>query len=166
MNRKIVILTVNKKKNYGFQIAVCSSKVPNCVLKSVFIVIDRYFFLHDFPMWYIKACNFLHSSRVQLEHMFSGLTIISYRNMRVQKLIWFQIFFLLFTKPHFETSNAIWMQWKVHLFMHYRLSQTFSHRRSHTPYNNCNELFLNSIYCRRLPESWSDTGSWQWRTPS
>ena len=36
-------------------------------------------------------------------------------------LIWFQIFFF-FTKSHFETCNAL----KTHIFMHFRLLQTFS----------------------------------------
>ena len=53
------------------------------------------------------------------------------RDVRVQILIWFKTF-LLFTKPHFQTFNAVRMHWKAHLFRHFRLFQTFSHRRSHT----------------------------------
>ena len=50
------------------------------------------------------------------------------RDVRVQVLIWFQTF-LLFTNPHFRFLCIE----KVHLFRHFRLFQTFSHRRSHTP---------------------------------
>ena len=54
------------------------------------------------------------------------------RDVRVQMLTWFQTF-LLFTKPHFQTLNAVWMHWKAHLFKHFILFQTFSHRCSHIP---------------------------------
>ena len=53
------------------------------------------------------------------------------RDVRVQILIWYQTF-LLFTKPHFQTFSAL-LHWKAHLFRHFRLFQTFSHRHSHTP---------------------------------
>ena len=46
------------------------------------------------------------------------------RDVRVQILIWFQTF-LLFTKPHFQTFNAVWMHWKAHLYRYFRLFQTF-----------------------------------------
>ena len=35
----------------------------------------------------------------------------------------------LFTKPHFQTFNALWMQWKAY----FQAFQTFSHRHSHMP---------------------------------
>ena len=36
-------------------------------------------------------------------------------------------------KPHFQTFDVIWMHWKAHLFRHFRLYQTFSHKCSNTP---------------------------------
>ena len=57
-----------------------------------------------------------------------------YRDMRVQSLI---TDFLLFTKPNFQTFNAVGMHWKAHLFRHFILFQTFSHRLlSHPLYEN------------------------------
>ena len=45
------------------------------------------------------------------------------RDVRFQILIWFQTFFLLFTKPHFQTYNAL----KKHIFSDYfRLFLTYA----------------------------------------
>ena len=59
---------------------------------------------------------------------------VIHRDVRVQIFILFQTF-SLFTKPNFQTFNAVWMHWKAHLFRHFRLFQTFPHRFSHTPVN-------------------------------
>ena len=47
-------------------------------------------------------------------------------------LIWFQTC-LHFTKPHFQTLIPVWMHWKAHLFRHFRIFQSFSHKCFHTP---------------------------------
>ena len=49
---------------------------------------------------------------VHVHVAFHGLG--SNRDVRVRILIWFQTFFL-FTKPHFQTFNAVWMHWKAHV---------------------------------------------------
>ena len=61
--------------------------------------------------------------------------------VRVQILIWFQSF-VLFTKPHFQTFNAL----KKHIFSGISefLFQTFSHRRSHIPHCIC---MYSTIIC-------------------
>ena len=52
--------------------------------------------------------------------------LVTVRDVRVQILIWFQPF-LLFTEPNFQTLKG------TSFFRHFKLFQTFSDRRSHTP---------------------------------
>ena len=54
--------------------------------------------------------------------------------------------FLLFTKPNFQSFNAL----KTHLFRHFRLFQTFSYRRSHTPCYRSVENTLNVAFLAHL----------------
>ena len=77
-----------------------------------------------------------HVSKISKIHELSWLPVyIIIKDVRVQILIWFQTF-LLFTKPHFHTFNAVWMHWKAHLFRHFWLFQIFSQVLSHTCINN------------------------------
>ena len=79
------------------------------------------------------------------------------RDVRVQILIWFQTF-LLFIKPIFR----LLMHWKAHLFRHFRLFQTYSHRHSHTP------AFMSMlcILSQHIFPPTTCTSSLQWLTRS
>ena len=63
-----------------------------------------------------------------------------YRDVRVQILIWFQTF-LLFTKPHFQTFNALKSTYMY--FQAFQIISDFfrlSHRHSHIPANTSNSI--------------------------
>ena len=79
-----------------------------------------------------KRQRFLYDDFMSQTKWVQSFHVLVIRDVRVQILIWFQTF-LLFTKPHFQTFNTVWMHLKSTSFQAFQIISDFLSQMLFTP---------------------------------